>query len=486
MELNFEGGSLQYYERVCSAAYSCEETTELIVPDTLPDAAEILMADGQTFLRGKEARPGALAISGVSEVTVLYRPEEGGVRQLKLEVPFEGENPCPGLTETDRLTACVHLVSAEARILNSRKLLVRTEVCILACAWQPRELAWAERSPDAALELKMEKRSLFPVTEVTEKTFDLSETLPLPAGKPPAGELLCCRVSLQQEEANPVGGRLILRGTAFLSAVYLSMAGELAEAELRSPWSAVLELPAGDAEVKCVYTPAITGFSASLSEGGIDMDLGGVVQAAVHRRMDAAYISDAYAVERELTVHTESRTLTADCAQLEQTDVLTLRLEGKQTPRSLTALFADCGRPRQEKELWRVPVTVKALCMGESGPVLLTGRGEAVCRSLSAPVLRTGELYASVSAAGAEVRVPVIFSGEQEEQAALSFVTGAELAETEEAPNRLTAVLLRTRPGDTIWALGKRKKLPCSAIRSINGLDENEEPAPGTLLLLAK
>ena len=82
--------------------------------------------------------------------------------------------------------------------------------------------------------------------------------------------------------------------------------------------------------------------------------------------------------------------------------------------------------------------------------------------------------------------MPVIFSGEQEEQAALSFVTGAELAETEEAPNRLTAVLLRTRPGDTIWALGKRKKLPCAAIRSVNGLGEDEEPAVGTLLLLAQ
>ena len=48
------------------------------------------------------------------------------------------------------------------------------------------------------------------------------------------------------------------------------------------------------------------------------------------------------------------------------------------------------------------------------------------------------------------------------------------------------AILLRTLPGDTVWSLGKRKKLPCSAIRSVNGLGEDEEPTPGTLLLLAK
>ena len=486
MDLNFEGGSLKYFERVCSAVYTCEETTELIVPDAMPDASEVLMADGQTFLRGKEARPNALVISGVSEVTVLYRPEDGGIRQLKLEVPFEGESACAGLKETDPLTACVHLVSAEARILNSRKLLVRTEVCILACAWQPKTLRWAKDTADAALEVKREKRSLFPVTEVTEKTFDLTDTLPLPAGKPPVGELLCCRAGLQQEAADAVGGRLILRGTAFVSAVYLSVSGELAEAGLRSPWSAVLELPPEEGETQCVFTPALTGCSVTLSDGGLEVDLGGVVQAAVHRRVETEYIADAYSAQRELTLETETRTVTVSCSQSEQTDALTVRLEGSKTPRSLTALFADCGKPRQERDLWRVPVTVKALCTGEGGPMLLTGRGEAVCRSLESPVLRIGEVYASVSAAGAEVRTPVIFSGVQEETAELQLVTGAALSDAPAEGTSSAAILLRTLPGDTVWSLGKRKKLPCSAIRSVNGLGEDEEPTPGTLLLLAK
>ncbi len=335
--------------------------------------------------------------------------------------------------------------------------------------------------------MKKECSSVFPVTEVTEKVFELSETLPLPAGKPPAGELLYCRASLQQEEANPVGGRLILRGTAFLSAVYLSLSGEPAEADLRMPWSAVLDTAAGEGEQSFETELAITGLDAELSDGGIRVELGGVAQAAVHTRMEIEGIADAYSVSCELSPETEKHSIASACVRSEQTDVLTLRLEGRQPPRSLTAIFADCGRPRQDQELCRVPVTVKAICAGEDGtPMLLTGRGEAVCRGMQNPAVRTGELYASVSAGGAEVRVPVIFTGMQEEMRVLTLLTGASADEKPAGAAEFSAVLLRTRPGDTVWELGKRKRLPCAAIRSVNGLGEDEEPAPGTLLLLAR
>lgn len=374
-------------------------------------------------------------------------------------------------------------------MLNSRKLVVRVIVCIFACAWSPRELNWAkEASADGAeLEQRHETLRLFPVTRVTEKTFSASELLPLPAGKPAVGEILYHRVSLQKEEANPVGGRLILRGTAFLSVVYLSQNGDPAEAELRAPWSAILEVPETDGERSETVTLAMTGSSAELADGGISFELGGVVQASVRGRTEVRYLSDAYAVGQELSVRTEQREMTASASPFEQTDVLTLTLEGRRQPRSLTAIFADCGKPRRERDEVRVPVTAKALCTDENGmPVLLTGQGEAVCRNPEVSGLRIGEIYAAVSSAGSEVRVPVLFSGEQTETAALSLVTGGELAESKADENRPSAILLRAAPGDTVWSLGKRKRLPCASIRSVNGLPEGAEPAPGTLLLLAK
>lgn len=488
MEVNFTGSSLKYEERIGGLTFTCEETTELVVPDALPDVSEILTADGQSFLRGKEARRNALVISGLSEVAVLYCAEDGGIRKLRLEIPFEGESACAGLAETDWLSASVCLMSAEARILNSRKVAVKTETCIRVSAWSPRKLSWAVDAPETeTLELKKETCIAFPVTEVTEKTFEVSDTLPLPAGKPPVGEILYSRASIQQEEANPVGGRLILRGTAFLSVVYLSLSGETAEADLRMPWSAVLDATSEEAEQSCAVELALTGLNTELNEGGISVDLGGVAQAAVYTRTELSYLADAYSTAFALTPETETVKLNASCKHSEQTDVLTLRLEGKQPPRSLTAIFADCGRLKQEKELCRAPVTVKALCAGEDGrTVLLTGRGEAVCRGIMNPSFRTGELYASVSSGGAEVRVPVIFSGMQEEAKALTLLTGAAAEDAPQETGEFTAVLLRARPGDTVWELGKRKRLPCAAIRSVNGLDENEEPAPGTLLLLAK
>ena len=45
MDIRFKGASLQYYERILNTAVSQEDTAEMIIPDALPDVAELLMTD---------------------------------------------------------------------------------------------------------------------------------------------------------------------------------------------------------------------------------------------------------------------------------------------------------------------------------------------------------------------------------------------------------------------------------------------------------
>ena len=91
MEISFESESLRYYERLYSAAFTHEETTEMIVPDALPDVGGVLMVEGTALLRGKEANTDSLAVTGVCDLCILYLPEEGGeLQKLSMEAPFSG------------------------------------------------------------------------------------------------------------------------------------------------------------------------------------------------------------------------------------------------------------------------------------------------------------------------------------------------------------------------------------------------------------
>ena len=490
MDIRFKGASLHYYERTLNTAVAQEDTLEMIVPDALPDASELLLTDGHSLIRGKDVHRSGVAVSGLSELTVLYRAEDGSLGRLPADIPFETEISFNVSDDAARVVSSVRLISGEARILNSRKLLLRAEVCITVSVWTPRELRWAAQAePEGcSVELKTEKSLLRNVCAVEEKTFNAEDTLSLSAGKPRAEEILYARAALGGEEAEQVGRKLVVRGLAAVTAVYRTAAEEIAAADFRLPWSAFLELPEEGGDFSYELVTALTGCSAELTDGGFTIAVGGVAQAAIRRESEVCWIADAYGTDCVFTPVFESAAMDTEAVCEQRTETVTLRLDSMKKPRSIAYLTADCGKPRQEKDSVRVPVTAKALCVMDGGELeLLSGRGEAVCAGCgSVPEVSCGEVFAAVTAGGVEVRSPVSFRRTGVRSRVLSFLTGGEAAQLPERPSGPNVVLLRASEGDSVWSLGKKKGISCAAIRSYNQLSEGEEPAPGTLLLLAR
>ncbi len=491
MDIRFKEASLHRYERTVNTAVTQEDTVEIIVPDSQPDAAELLLTDGHSLIRGKDVRRSGAAVSGVSELTVLYRGEDGSLARVPADIPFETEISFNAAEDTARLTASVRLIGGEARILNSRKLLVRAEVCITVSVWTPLELRWAAEASteDCGVELKTESCLVRSVCAVGEKTFTAEETLSLPGGRPPAEALLLARAALRQEEAEQVGRKLVVRGTAAVSALYRTVSGEAAESGFSLPWSAFLELPEVDGELNWELVTTLTGCSGEVTEdGAFAFTVGGVVQAAFRSARELRWFADAYGTDCVFSPVYERTEMETEAQPEIRTENVVIRTDGLRKPRSIVCLSADCARPRQEKEGVRAAVGVKLLCVTEDGSLeVLTGRGEAFCNgSGSVPELSCGEAYAAVSPGGVEIRVPVSFRRCVSQSRVISLLTGGEVSPRHSSGEKPNVVLQYTVPGDTVWSLGKQKGIACAAIRSYNQLSENEEPAPGTLLLLAR
>ena len=262
MDIRFKGASLPYYERILNTAVSQEDTAETIIPDALPDVAELLMTDGQSLIRGKDVHRSGVSVSGISELNVLYRTEEGGISRLPVEIPFETEVSFNISEDASKIVASVNLTGCEARILNSRKLLLRAEVCITVSVWSPRTLRWAKKAETdgCQVEVKTECCTLRPVCGAEDNQ-------PIPAGRPRAESLLSTRASLRWEEAEQVGRKLVVRGTAEITALYQTAEDEAAAAGFRLPWSAFLELPEGETGLGWELATSLTGCSGELTEG---------------------------------------------------------------------------------------------------------------------------------------------------------------------------------------------------------------------------
>ena len=125
MELVFQESRLDYLSRILCETVTQEQTAELIVPDSYPDADRVVDAFATALIRSEECTAGAAGVSGSVQAGVLFVTEDGEVQCLQTQIPFSARKEFD--TKYDDCTMqCVCAVSGvDARMLNSRKVLVR-------------------------------------------------------------------------------------------------------------------------------------------------------------------------------------------------------------------------------------------------------------------------------------------------------------------------------------------------------------------------
>ncbi len=497
MAISFEEKSLKYFRRLCQASLCHEETMEIIVPDNMPDAAAVIDADGVALLRGKEALNGRFSVDGTTEAYVIYRAEDGsGPRRLNMQIPFAAAGECPGLTDMGRLVAACRLVSAEARIINSRKLLVKTEVCVDAAAFVQEQMKYLSKAAGDCGDMQLLEKNaeLCLVADVTEKAFSIGEDFALPSSKPPIGTILKTRLRLTEEEASALGGRLIIKGNACVAVVYASASGgEPACAEFKIPYSALLEFDWNDEGLSFDTAVMPTGLSLTESSGGkLSIEIGAVAQAAVWRKCGICYIADAYSTEYETELQTENVSLELLDEKNVRSETLRLAAEAPVQPRAIIDASAYIGKLRTEDGIIKAPVFAKALCVGEDDSLFAaTAKGEAAKsaeQGLSCFSAELGELYATPSASGAEIRVPVSYGFRRYKSGGLTLAVSAS-AKSDSPRSRAeqpSITVFRASESDSLWEIGKRYATTRELLRKINGLAEDGEINAGDLVLVAR
>ena len=129
MDIYLNKEKINYVKNVLNTKLSNEETMEMIVPDALPDILRIVDTDAIVYLRSKATDNGRVSVSGVAAATVLYAPDgESGIRKMELEIPFTTSANDAELTQNTRVTASVSVVSADASMINPRKIVVRVNL----------------------------------------------------------------------------------------------------------------------------------------------------------------------------------------------------------------------------------------------------------------------------------------------------------------------------------------------------------------------
>ncbi len=503
MDMELQNTRLGGYRPVYQALLRQEETLESIVPDALPDVSRIVQATGSVLLRQKETVDGSVRVTGNVRTSVLYLPEDGGAACcLTLNIPFLCSGDHPAVHSGCQAQVSARVLTADAQLLNPRKVLARVELAVEVTAWAEEEAEVCTQldcGEDKTVQTLVETYRDFVAVDVAEKSFSFSDVLRLPSSRPAMEQLLSACVSLCCSEAKVIGKKLVVKGDAVLTALYRCADG-VSSARFEMPFSQIVEVKAGDEDCSILAQAALTGMDCALrAEGELEISIEALLQTVVRQEREVSLLADLYSVSQPLETAREKAEL---CSLAEQ--------GGR---RVLARQFCEAAVPAKQTIDCRLAVgEMEKSPAGENGcamtaktyaQILYLSEDDSLCAvSCAVPVacevpvqegdrcvcrcVPVGEVSATPVTGGLEVRFEAELSYTVTRRTQAYYVSsvkpGAEDAAMAERPSVVIRVV---GEGERLWDIAKCCGSTTADIQAANAMESAEAPC-GALLLIPK
>lgn len=496
MQIDFHEKQIRcLQERISEVIYQ-EETAEIIVPDIYPDAAEVAEVTAVCCVRDRELRQGSLSVAGAFQTTVIFSAEETGevcVQEVwmpfsvKLSAEDAGEG-CVGFAE-------VRVRSADARILNSRKLLVRVSYAARLSAYAPSMLCSRRAESEGKVRfLRSEQLHYAPLCGA-EKRMTFSEQIRLPDFSAPVRRIARVRPELTALEQRMDDGKVIWKGELELSVLCLLESGRLAQTEVRIPVAQYLETEETDSEVEPQTVCLMTEFRVEEDASGTYLVSAGILfQTLLWGSVPISAVRDGYAIGKTMTAEYETLRICGEHSEETRAEAAELPLRGELREPLDSTLWVDFPVCRKEDGAIAVgtSVTLQALYYDESGAL----RGELIRGEVQSefPLEPNALCYADASLDGEfhlrrETRQgsgAVLFCLRKMRETEQSVMRSAQIEEREEGSaggERPSLTARRIREGEPLWNIAKEHETTVEALCEVNGLEDGDA-APDTVLLI--
>ena len=243
MDLELKWRDLTWFEVLGRATATHEEALETAIPEYCPDMNRIVDATGQLQIRDREITGGAVMVSGMVSVRVLYSSEESsGLRSLEVSVPFRCTQEGGNLAACRVLRAEGRLLLTEAKAVSARRLYVRVlpEVTVTGYGEMHGRLCCAAEG-DASLAVRTRETPLRLLSAVAEKQCPFTQETMLQTGQETPEEVLADRLTLRVTDWQNVGTKLLVKGEARLCVLYRGEQQGLCIHEAALPFSQILD-----------------------------------------------------------------------------------------------------------------------------------------------------------------------------------------------------------------------------------------------------
>lgn len=373
----------EFYKQIYSNAVSNDESMEYVIPDVNPDIKNVLYVQSQLIVTSKKAYQDEIKITADVEVNIFYENEgTEGITCVGKIMPVEIVESVEGSNDATSISAVCSIKSVNATMLNSRKLLLKSETCFDITCRNPETIEICNDVMDKRCDIEILKSNLniCPVVEIIEKNFNISDEYKLPTDKSADANLMSATTELCTTEVKPVAGKLVYKATAETHAVFMSSDNaEIFTCDFVTPFSQIIELSTDSANaVPCVISTLMGSEFVPLTsrdDGSFSARFEVSMQLICASEMQLNYIEDAYSNEYKTELSSEKYSMEKDNTSEE----IHISVECETEEENIIFINLSSGEVRIKDDTMIANVTLCGVAKCEDGAyksVKLTAKGE--------------------------------------------------------------------------------------------------------------
>jgi len=319
MSFELEKESISVYEPLKASNLKTVVNADIIVPDTKPDAVNILEVNALPTIREKYVQKDKICVSGMLVYNVLYSgdTENKALRTIRYKMPFSEQIELTGAREDMNYYAQCDVAHTEYRIENSRKISVRS-VLSFNCGASMRKniLAISNISGENEIPVRHSKVKVLDMEVCSQDVFSVSDIFKIPESGTEFDEILKTDIKINKSEQKIMNGKLVVKGSLLCDTLY-TIDGEIYHLENEIPYTEVIDAddvsPSMHTEVS--YRLHDTEFEHFVSDEGNQINISVDIEVLTKAYSEKEYqvISDTYCPDYEINISEENATVyTAD------------------------------------------------------------------------------------------------------------------------------------------------------------------------------
>ena len=497
MELQFQQIPFEYLRCVLQKCGTQEESTELIVPDRLPDVERILSTNACVCVREKECRQGAATVSGGIKTAILYADESSDTPyKLESYLPFSVRIDHSDITEESEVSVSASVASVDAKILNSRKVHLRVLVSYCVAIYDAAtDICYSCDGQPDNLQVKNEEYRLLLPRAYAERNFTVTDGLLLPQSEDRTNDVIFVRAEAEISEKRLAGDKAVFKGTVNCEASYLAEDGRFCTQTLQIPFSQFCEMQETfDDSAVLTLTAAISDCSWELvtNPNSLEISVNLTVQCMISVPLAVTVTDDAYCLHHDFTPNFRQYAFDTRLDLQTQTDPV--RAFAEADVREVLDAHVFLGTPTVKRDNGTASVCVpsKSEVLYRDGENRLqcvkTEYESAFTCSLcdGAQVIPEAALCSGVSAVptgnGIEVRYTVCLTCDTTAQWTQSTIIGGEISERASKDACPQLIAKRVEGKQPLWDIAKAYDTTVKRICNVNGI-ESDWFADGVLLI---